>query len=257
MDGYNTKPDPTYVNAFIDSLLKGTTPPPDPPETKRPPMIGPTEEEYTLLVKKSVLRVLSKTLDVHHMQRLQDDPILFLQEMGTENPDRAAQPMLAITQRQREGNSTHVFITINPRPDVTLHQLMEKISKVLKKKWLTDQPYLYAIEQRSEDTTNMGEGIHAHMVIPKATEPRRIRDQVYNTLKDIVGTPKHVDFIFRTEDKIKGVITYIKGTKVSKDKMRKVEIDKIWRERQGLQPYYEHGSLLTIKPSEPTIEELE
>lgn len=158
--------------------------------------------------------------------------------------------MIGIFQSKKEKldnlKSTHVFITVNPKSEVTLKLLCEKISKFLKKKWLTGTEVMYTVEQRGEDEAHMGQGIHAHILVVRGTEPNKVRRETKNTFKDLCDVENSgcLNFKFVEDKGVDNMRSYIKGDKKCKDSVKqkskelKMAIDKVFREKNNLEQYY-------------------
>ena len=61
--------------------------------------------------------------------------------------------------------SKNIFITINPNAQITLLDFINKINKMMSKKWITN--YLYVYEQRGETEAELGKGFHFHCILEK------------------------------------------------------------------------------------------
>lgn len=144
-----------------------------------------------------------------------------------------------------------MFVTVNPRNDVTLKDFQSKIDKLLKKKWIDN--YIYCIEQRSVEP-NVYSGIHTHMLIHNSVNKKfsEFKREFVSTVSSICDAQNSSILNFRSvkdDTDLKKMISYIKGTKdVSKDKTYKS--DQIantvqFRLDNEIDPIYYSGPLTT------------
>lgn len=193
------------------------------------------------LAKKAAIRAVSKYIENHYSTTLACRPQdLYDQFPGLEK----------IVEKQKlmesgKYKSTHLFITINPRPDSDFEKFKEAVQKVVTKKWISD--YLYCYEQRGTTMETQGEGFHVHMLLPRnGKKPAEAQREIYNTVKKFCSNVKHVDIKpVAGEQNIQNKIDYIKGICKSKneegsDKFEKHQIDICWRIEMGLEPFYEY-----------------
>lgn len=151
--------------------------------------------------------------------------------------DRAEQESIfrdVITSKKSEktGKSEKFFwITINPKEDITLPQLIKVQQKMIKKKWI--QTYAYVYE------TTVNKHIHTHTLLRSDYEPARARKEIANTIKDIcnVAIPACFKFVIVDEDQAREKLAYMLGKK-KKGKMESVELTKKWREENLLKEIY-------------------
>lgn len=151
----------------------------------------------------------------------------------------------AYNAKKKRNDSTHVFLTITPREETTLVEIMKVMKKVTSKVWMKD--YIYSIEQRGTvEEDNLGKGKHMHILFRKGSEePCKIIREVRNTCKHIIGNAQNCDFQFRTADKAKNYPNYIKGIKKDKEKEAKCEGDRIWRVKNNIEQFYEKGEVFS------------
>lgn len=144
-----------------------------------------------------------------------------------------------------------MFVTVNPRNDVTLEDFQIKIDKLLKKKWIDN--YIYCIEQRSVEP-NVYSGIHTHMLIHNSVNKKfsEFKREFVSTVNSICDAQNPSILNFRSvkdDSDLKKMISYIKGSKdVSKDKTYKS--DQIantiqFRLDNEIDPIYYSGPLTT------------
>lgn len=132
--------------------------------------------------------------------------------------------------------SKFILFTINFLPETGVDDLMLKIMKAVRKKWIVD--WKFCVEQRSEVAGEFY-GIHAHIYTEIAgNKPTyQCRREMYNTFKHMVGNKLHVNCVYaKTKDNF---VNYVKGIKKSPEKMEKVLVDHEFRTQNGLKSYYE------------------
>lgn len=89
-------------------------------------------------------------------------------------------------QNARINNNGWVFITVNPKPDVSFDKFVQKVTKLVNRKmW---QYVEYAYEQRSDDAENV-HGYHVHILCRRNLnyKPSKCIKNTRNTFKGIVG----------------------------------------------------------------------
>jgi hypothetical protein len=110
---------------------------------------------------------------------------------------------------------------------------LKNIHKAMTKKWI--EKYEYVIEQRGETEEEAGKGIHVHYIITGKKAPSQILRELASTLK--------IDQSFiklKPANNIDGLRSYMTGQKTP-EKLKKVEIDKIFREKHNIETYYTGG----------------
>lgn len=133
------------------------------------------------------------------------------------------------------------FITFNFKPDTSLNTIQKLISNVTRKKWMRN--YYYNYEQRGESMSELGKGIHVHLIVKDL--PKRMSEvcrECYNTVKNYVGNKKHVNIKLTKDEFVQDKIDYIKGIKWDSEKDLKIKFDKIFREKNNLELYYSDAS---------------
>jgi len=130
------------------------------------------------------------------------------------------------------------FLTINPRPDITLTEFMKTIVKALKKRWINY--YIMVIEQRGETEEELGKGFHTHIIFNKGIKHCKVIKEMSNTFKKMCDTSNYHLFNIKSigEEEKKRKIEYILGEKADDGKHLKQQMDKIFRERNKLKSYY-------------------
>lgn len=149
--------------------------------------------------------------------------------------------------RKQEAENKYYFITICPYDDIELSKLVKVMDKMVKKRWFTS--YVYVYEQRQSEQGKPYHGIHTHIIVDKGSVKKsEVIREVYNTCKDIVGSKQSVDVkILETDYDLSVRLNYILGTKSTQEKQEKQSIDKIFREENNLQEFYEKNFLSIIQ----------
>lgn len=141
------------------------------------------------------------------------------------------------------------WVTVNPRPDVTLEELKKKVEKFTKK--ACHRACAYTYEQRASREEEMGHGLHAH-ILCMLKKPMRTNDVSrddekgwFNCFKDICGNSQHLWVTGHdTVKTAKSKMEYMRGNKRKDEdgaKKEKSEVDVVWRKANGLQPMYNAG----------------
>ena len=144
----------------------------------------------------------------------------------------------------KDHNNLFCFITINPKPSVTLPQCVKKVEKLVNRKLFKD--YLYVYEQRGTDPESMGRGFHCHILAQRnlSYKPSKVRDCIKNTCKILVSNVnnkntlniQHIGENWAVDKR-----TYILGKKEGEGKDIKQDFDKIWRSKNNLKVYYNNA----------------
>lgn len=145
----------------------------------------------------------------------------------------------AMSLRRSDQEGQFYFITICPYPDTNIKDFIKVMDKVLKKKWIEN--YVYVYEQRQDDPDGIFYGIHTHMIVQRnGIAKSDVIREVYNTCKNIVGSKQSIDVkLIKTQHDLDVNINYILGQKSTEEKRKKQIVDKIFREKNSLQSYYE------------------
>lgn len=135
---------------------------------------------------------------------------------------------------------THLFLTINPPPNLDLKDFIDKIYKTLSKNWI--EGYLFVIEQRGENIEEIGKGFHTHILIKLLNNKKQseINREIKNTWKKILDVDNYhilnLKYIDDAEQKRKQ--NYILGLKTEEHKHLKQKHDIIYRNNNNLKNYY-------------------
>lgn len=162
---------------------------------------------------------------------------LGLKEMINTN-DKKIKEQLAVSH-----NNGFVFITINPKPGVTLQQLVKKVDKLTHRKMFSHA--LWAYEQRGSTMANAGKGFHCHILAARNLnyKPSKVIKNTRNTCKSLVGNENNnsqLNIQVIGEDFAQDKRNYFLGTnKTGEGKDLKQSIDIVWRKTENLQAFYE------------------
>lgn len=187
-------------------------------------------------------RALERLMDDIYLEQLlkvtgqeQEKYIRNQMEKGT-----APAPLQRLHDLNTEGESSSskdYLITVNPRPEVSVTNLVSKTERYLERK-LHDGG-MAVVEQRGSDVEGMGEGAHTHILVKANQTDATFRKNTRNTFKTLVGIPsKHINIRRIREGDLPKVLKYITGDKIEPKKKKMVEIDRQWRTDLGLQHLY-------------------
>ena len=131
-----------------------------------------------------------------------------------------------------------LFLTINPKPDVTLESFMNKVRKITNSTTFAD--YLAVIEQRGIGET-LGKGFHSHILfkrkipLSQSKPPSEIRRDLKKSLQNfcLVNNPSCLNIQFIGNDFAIDKKLYILGIKDG-EKLEKVAGDKLWRSKNSI-----------------------
>lgn len=151
--------------------------------------------------------------------------------------------LMDMRQRKKDDKCDHwcLLITYNPPPENQNWKHVKEIHDNIKRlKFFNPHIRASSIEQRGETKEDMGKGAHFHILVETHTirksqwllklgqclsKYKLYKDKVFNPSVDIKWYFKYE----QNELTIPKKIAYIEGEKTN-DKLKKVEIDKIWRE---------------------------
>ncbi len=194
-------------------------------------------EERKELKKRKIRKILEQQYHLETLGEMMKD----VKKLEEKNK------VLLKEKTAKEHNNSHLWITINPKPDIKLNDFITKIEKLVKRKIFTE--YMYVLEQRGKTAEEQGKGFHAHILAKRNLnyKPFKTHECIRNTCKNLVKNAKcnktiniqNIGFDFAEDKK-----EYILGTKTGEGKDEKQEIDIIWRKNNNLNKYY-NGSQKT------------
>ncbi len=146
-----------------------------------------------------------------------------------------------LTNRVKSQNRKDlVFITINPKPEVSLEKFLTIVHHTANRKMFLHGSY--CLEQRGTTLEDIGKGMHAHFAMErdKSYKPSKIAKNISNSLlkQDIIGHAKHVDVRQYPMKFLQDKIEYMSGNKWDKGKEEAVKINKTWRVQNDLKNIY-------------------
>lgn len=195
------------------------------------PMLTPKDLQN--IQKRAYAHILQKKYSELYAEHMEHHPDTFFNP-NDEQDQLVLQAVQELHSRKRQLSSTHILLTVNVKEEIPLQMMKAKIDKMIKKKWLTD--YIIAVEQRGEDNSSIGKGIHFHALLPRAIEPARIRKELASTFKSVCDTSNShcMNIRWLKEKEIPKVINYLKGQKKDSSKSAKTKMDSIYRTLNGL-----------------------
>lgn len=133
-----------------------------------------------------------------------------------------------------EDNSNFYFLTLNWGPEHSVEECQKCLFKIIQKKWI--KTYYYTHEQRGEILPDLGKGYHVHLLIEsKCSKPQsQVHREVYNTAKHLIGNHRHIDCRKVPQTWVNDKIDYLKGNKWDEEKDAKLQMDIIFRDKNGL-----------------------
>ena len=137
-----------------------------------------------------------------------------------------------------------VWLTVNPKPGITLEQFQKILTKQVNRKLWTE--YKYVIEQRGTNEEELGKGIHAHLLLKRnpETEYKTTKRQAQNGFKNITDTNNAKIFYWKEcrADFLDDKLEYITGIKTGEGKDLKQQMDIIFRQKNNIKTIYESNS---------------
>lgn len=132
-----------------------------------------------------------------------------------------------------------VFITVNPRSDVSLKIFKDTLVKATSKSWITN--YIYVIEQRGETEDELGKGMHAHILLFKGKKKlSELVREMGNTFKKLldVSNSSLLNIQGCKDDDVDKRLNYMLGKKQDENKHLKQEMDILYRQLNALEHHY-------------------
>lgn len=183
------------------------------------------------------------TSELEHIMRLQSRKLIKLQLENNQFENNYIQDIYNKRKMKidkiKEDTKEWIFITINPKSNITLTDFHNKIQSLTK--WKCFHKGFYVLEQRGETPDNI-HGIHAHIMLVKYNiERKRLIKRLETTFAkycDLKKAENTINVKRKSPEHGKETLDeYMKGEKQD-DKLQKVEIDKIWRKENNLDEIY-------------------
>lgn len=136
----------------------------------------------------------------------------------------------AITRIQYSKKRTpYWFVTVNPKPEVTLELLHNTIVHILLDESIVDPYWVYEIRKAPD------EGLHAHVLFTANVDQNFCDRKLKAPLvPNICGTKKHVDVKWIQQSELEAVKSYMKKTTVSRSKKAARDATIAWREENSI-----------------------
>lgn len=145
-------------------------------------------------------------------------------------------------------NTQYIWMTINPRPDIELKDMIKTVEKYVKRTFI--EKYVYVYEQRAskENNKNIGTGFHTHLLIKRNMETNiktwDIKARTKTAFKNITDVNNNKIFNYHNcpEEYVKDKINYMINKNLDedhKDKEQKQDMDKEWRKLNKLKEIYD------------------
>lgn len=144
-----------------------------------------------------------------------------------------------ITKKKTKINA--YLITINSKTNTSIEDLVKCVDRAKVKKWIALTKYCY--EQRSE-TIKEFKGFHCHMLVIGNRKKYKtdIINEFFNTCKNIATKGAINVKYLKTQKDVDKVTSYIRGEKADKLKQVKIDVDKVFRKKSGLNEFYEFSN---------------
>lgn len=172
--------------------------------------------------------------ELFRLQSLQNPTPLITQIQGVRN---------SLGENREKKDQPYIWLCVNPSSTLKLEEFKQMVNKMVTKVWLKE--YVYVYEQRGMTIDELGKGFHLHAIIrrPDDKKPSHCIRELSNTFKKACDTSNYhffqVKFIDEAEKDRK--LEYILGTKEFTEQDRKdlkQNMDKVWRSRFNIQPYF-------------------
>lgn len=184
----------------------------------------------------------NEIIEYHYTEEIYDSAYMALHRQLY---DRIEEERYAFLKKKNEidNNSKYIFITINPNDRITLLEFINKMNKMMSKKWITN--YLFVYEQRGENLSELGKGFHFHLILekPKTKKYCEMLRELSNSANTVCDTSNYHFFNVKSisEEEKDRKIVYITGAKADESKHLKQSMDIVWREKNKLKSFYNVG----------------
>lgn len=152
---------------------------------------------------------------------------------------------LGILLREQKADlarNLYIWVTINPKPSVTLPSFMKAVLKIVNKTCFKSP--LLVFEQRGTKGTEMGKGFHAHFLVQRVLsyKPSKCVQNLRQSCSKLVGnvqSSSQLNIRFLDTAYARDKQNYILGqNKSAEGKDVKQEMDIIWRSAESIDAYY-------------------
>lgn len=158
--------------------------------------------------------------------------------------DRKTEQLRALQKKRIEIEKPYYFLTVNPCEKIKLEEFIKVIKKAMAKTWISY--YVYVLEQRGENETELGKGFHTHIIFNKGIKNNKVVLEMSNTFKKMCDVSNFHFFNLKSigDEEHKRKLEYITGIKADDAKHLKQEMDVIWRKKLGLEKYYTNQKII-------------
>lgn len=143
-------------------------------------------------------------------------------------------------QKQKTHKASVYWVTINPdNTKVTLTAFMDIIEQLTKRPFFVNCSYCF--EQRGKTDNMMGDGLHCHILFDKKVgkeTPQKVQDNIYSTLKGIVGNKKSIDVRVYPAEFREEKTQYMLGKKWDAGKEDSCKLNLKWRAQNNINNLY-------------------
>lgn len=170
-----------------------------------------------------------------HMLELQEDK-------EREKLEKTAIPLQAIYNQLKlwstQDKGSIYWITINPPPNIDIQGFINRVHQLRERSYLPN--IKYSFEQRGEQLDEVGTGVHVHILCDKkkGVAPKNIINNLSSFLKNYISSSSSIDVKSYPKSYYQDKVNYLSGKKQDPDKDKKIEMDKIFRERFKLNSIY-------------------
>lgn len=168
-------------------------------------------------------------------------------EQGIEDPEVQGIYDKLVGLREGSGKAYWCLITLRPRDEESLSHFILVINKIVEKKWLKDK-CLWVYEQKGRTNELLGTGKHVHILFKlMGVKHGSKQKSKLQCLKEVTDTCH--SFKLNIEDNCIDIKTgpkvdlhsannYLTGDKADAGKHAAQEMDKVFREKNGLKERY-------------------
>lgn len=144
-------------------------------------------------------------------------------------------------------NSRFIWLTINPRKEITLEEFIKTIKKYVKRTFIKSYYYVYEQRASQRNEKDMGDGLHAHLLLERNEEANikmyDIKKRTKDSFRQITDVENSNIFYYKLmpEKFIIDKLNYMNNKNLDdehQDKLEKQEYDKKWRNLNKLQDTY-------------------
>lgn len=151
---------------------------------------------------------------------------------------------------KRESEKPIFMITINPNDNVDFNELWNEIISLTRSVWFGEGYITW--EQRGETAEDMGTGLHIHILMItyniKFCLLQKNLTRKFGKYVNLLKLRETLNISNKPRKELDTILDeYIFQNNKQDEKQKKIEIDKIWREKLGIEPYYYFKSEIGTK----------